>query len=532
MIPSQARNDRSIAVIFGASEFPRHLQWSRSSFRNTAMAIEQYLIAGLGLHREDILDLFDSEGEPSQQLNEIEQFLRERNPDNSSEPPSNLIVYYVGHGCFSSDKHHCFALRGTRPFPLGGSALRGGDLAEVIRQGAAHLRRFLFIDCCFAASLFSEFQGSPGSVFETQIDEELPSSGTALLCASSKDLPALAPEAWQYTMFGGALIEVLHRGDRRMGPRMSLREIETLCRIVVRRNSPNNYTRPELHVPRAEEGDIANLGVFPNPAWEIQRVVEDEPIKSLTDSTEPLGNEQAQAREKQIEQERLAEIVEARTDNPVIKQSINVTGKVFGVSVGAITLTAIIWATANHFRTSNTTNSPPLGNAPKASQSNQPLTQSVLSTHEATKPSTSTAALKGASKPAQQDMPLPRDCNVPVPDGRYLCHIGFDRDIRRPVRIDGEAKKCLDDIALDAQRSPDAHLYLLGSSDSSESMRVRKAAQRALNASNYLVREKGLDPDRITLLFGLGSGETVTTILGSSDVSIPSCARILPGQYF
>lgn len=280
MIASGSGKERSLAILFGASEFPRHVAWSRTSFKHSAFAVEEYLLdsAGLNLQREDVLNLFDHAGEPSQQLSRIEAFLAEKNSDiDHTEPPANLIVHYVGHGCFSSDRHHCFALRGTRPFPLGGSALRGGDLAEVIRQGAAHLRRFLFIDCCFAAALFAEFQASsPGSVLEAQIDEELPASGTALLCASSRDLPALAPLAWQYTMFGGALIEALRNGDQRIGPRMSMRDLEALCRAIIRKNSPDNYSRPELHVPRADEGDIANLKIFPNMAWEAQRAAEEE----------------------------------------------------------------------------------------------------------------------------------------------------------------------------------------------------------------------------------------------------------------
>jgi hypothetical protein len=311
MIRSDNGKERSLAILLGASEFPRYAQWSRNSFKRSAFAVEEYFRdpMGLDVKQEDLLNLFDDPGDPSQQLTKIEHFLSERNPDDTSEPPANLLVYYVGHGCFSNDKHHCFALRGTRPTPLGGSALRGGDLAEAIRHGASQLRRFLFIDCCFAAALFSEFQASsPGSVFEAQIDEELPSSGTALLCASSKDLPALAPATWQYTMFGRALIETLRQGDRRMGPLMSLREVEILCRACVRKNSPDSFTRPELHVPKADEGDIANVHVFPNPAWPPHRAALEEQrhnAESEQDSEQvpvyrdpDASNEQQQAKDK------------------------------------------------------------------------------------------------------------------------------------------------------------------------------------------------------------------------------------------
>ena len=44
----------------------------------------------------------------------------------------------------------------------------------------------------------------------------------------------------------------------------------------------------------------------------------------------------------------------------------------------------------------------------------------------------------------------------PAPTTSNLCSINFDRDKRRPTRVDNEAKACLDDISLNLQRSSDA----------------------------------------------------------------------------
>ncbi len=44
------------------------------------------------------------------------------------------------------------------------------------------------------------------------------------------------------------------------------------------------------------------------------------------------------------------------------------------------------------------------------------------------------------------------------PTSQTLCSISFDRDTKRPTRVDNEGKACLDDLALSLQRSTDAKL--------------------------------------------------------------------------
>jgi hypothetical protein len=85
-----------------------------------------------------------------------------------------------------------------------------------------------------------------------------------------------------------------------------------------------------------------------------------------------------------------------------------------------------------------------------------------------------------------------------------LCSISFDRDKRCPVRVDNEAKACLDDIALNLQRSTDVLLVIVGSRNSHEPS--IRAGQRALSSESYLVREKGIDTTRITLLGNTAPG--------------------------
>ncbi len=94
---------------------------------------------------------------------------------------------------------------------------------------------------------------------------------------------------------------------------------------------------------------------------------------------------------------------------------------------------------------------------------------------------------------------------------QQLCSLSFNRDLRRPARVDNEAKGCLDDIALTLNQRSDANLVIVGNMSSKETSDA--AAERALNARQYLTEEKGIDPSRIQLRIGEPVGKTVTNTL-------------------
>jgi hypothetical protein len=97
-----------------------------------------------------------------------------------------------------------------------------------------------------------------------------------------------------------------------------------------------------------------------------------------------------------------------------------------------------------------------------------------------------------------------------------LCSVSFERDIRRPARVDNEAKACLDDIALTLRAKSDARLIVVGNFAPSETDAV--AAERALNVKQYLVQEGNVDSSRIELRVGGASAKTV------SDTLVPAGA--------
>jgi predicted transcriptional regulator len=83
----------------------------------------------------------------------------------------------------------------------------------------------------------------------------------------------------------------------------------------------------------------------------------------------------------------------------------------------------------------------------------------------------------------------------PIASSIRLCSINFDRDKKMPARVDNEAKACLDDVALNLQRTSDARLRIVGHFAMEERSFI--ASERAVNSKDYLVTEKGVEPSRI-----------------------------------
>ncbi len=262
---------RSLFVLLGARVFPKYPALSYGTiFARSADEILTYVTDahGLGLRNDNILDLFDDSRPAADQLEGITQFLYVKQKENSARgAPENLFVYYVGHGLFTpSDRRYCLAIRCTSVNTTGVSAMRGRDLAEVVSTHASHLRRFVILDCCFAGSIVRDFLSAPGEAASRQLMEELPLRGTSILCASSRDDVALAPSNLGTTMFTRALLKTLREGNPTLEESMSIREVKNSVTGLLQRES-STWARPELHSSDMREGDIADLPIFPNPAF-------------------------------------------------------------------------------------------------------------------------------------------------------------------------------------------------------------------------------------------------------------------------
>ena len=190
-----------------------------AAFGKSAREIVYYLTGsdGMAIPNANILDLFDSEDSPTTILDKIGAFLRERKAagiDEQHGQPTDLLLYYTGHGGFTGpDKMYFLAVRTTKAGEEGGSSLRMVDLATNLKKWALDLRRYLILDCCFSAAAHKEFQSAINQAVSVQTLDSLPARGTALLCSSSPRTVSVANDGYGYTMFSGALLEVLRNGE-------------------------------------------------------------------------------------------------------------------------------------------------------------------------------------------------------------------------------------------------------------------------------------------------------------------------------
>lgn len=268
------------AILLGASTFPRHSDTyapnvaflrSKQDFRAYLQDPEQ----GMALPDEAICDLFDLPHLPAQQLINIGRFLEGLTKRIPRDTLCNLIVYYVGHGYFAGLKQeYHIALNCLEEGYDATTGLKVTELAEVLKERARSFRRFVILDCCFAAEALKEFQGAADDAVYAKAalafaadaparPQQVPRKGTALFCAADKDQVARSPQGQARTMFSDALLRVLRSGDPHGAAILTLADVRELA--WERLQDQPHPVRPVLHCPDQVEGDIAlRVGLFPN----------------------------------------------------------------------------------------------------------------------------------------------------------------------------------------------------------------------------------------------------------------------------
>jgi hypothetical protein len=122
---------------------------------------------------------------------------------------------------------------------------------------------------------------------------------------------------------------------------------------------------------------------------------------------------------------------------------------------------------------------------------------------------------QAASTPVEKQPPTPK---LILPAGvEKLCSIQFDKDVRRPARVEDSALPCLEEVASTLKQKPDRKLVLVGVSDPVKDHEEKDAgeeregedmtgldiryedtsAYRAVNTKDYLTRFYGIAPSRI-----------------------------------
>jgi hypothetical protein len=282
MSASTPTPETTLLILLGASRFPElgldtkdplDAANAEASFLATAQEVENYFTSptGFNISKLNVCRLFNSEDGPDRQDSAISKFLTDRigAGGNGEAVPTDLVIYYIGHGTPDDSRMYCLALHNTRSSNVGVSSLRVVDMARTLAIKAAQLRVYLILDACYAANATSAFtqNRSPLESLRLQIDqsENLPPCGVSLLCSSSSISPSLLLASRKRTMFSESLLEVLWsgNGDETLDY-LSLADLHAATAATIRHKNPGIAIRPEIHSPQQPVGDISHIPLFPN----------------------------------------------------------------------------------------------------------------------------------------------------------------------------------------------------------------------------------------------------------------------------
>src|SRR5947207_10580543 len=127
----------TLAILLGASAWPNSPGFQASdAFVHAAEEFKEYLLDlhGFGLPPENLLNLFDENTNPSDQLQTLGSFLKQRTQalNAAKQDVRDVLVYFVGHGTFSGPSSDFYLLlRWTTASSLRSSGMGIDALAEV-----------------------------------------------------------------------------------------------------------------------------------------------------------------------------------------------------------------------------------------------------------------------------------------------------------------------------------------------------------------------------------------------------------------
>lgn len=278
-IDKQSQPQKTLVVLLGASEWEKSPNLGKSpAFLKSAERLKNYFISKFGLTKDNLLDLFDSE----QSCDEIDETIgdwleNKLLPKGETEQVfTDLIVIYIGHGDFINGKDEfILAIRRTRESNYAASSIHISSLAKTIKEKARFLRRYIILDCCFAASAFIHFQQASDVAKAATVQTleafsasgkgyGIPQKGTALLCSSRHNKPSRLSPNQQSTMFSEALLYSLENGNPQYQELISPETVCQLAQDYLQKTYQDDAPRPEIHSPDQSEGNVAAFPLFPN----------------------------------------------------------------------------------------------------------------------------------------------------------------------------------------------------------------------------------------------------------------------------
>ncbi|MCO1575216.1 LytR C-terminal domain-containing protein [Crossiella sp. SN42] len=151
------------------------------------------------------------------EVRDVHRVLREH----ADRAEDTFLVYFAGHGLLGTTRHELhLALAETDHSDLRISAL-GFDLVRELFLSSRATNRVLILDCCYSGRAVYEFMTTASDVVLGQIEI----TGTYTLTSAPANGLALAPLGATYTVFTGALLDLLTRGLTDGPPLLALGDI-------------------------------------------------------------------------------------------------------------------------------------------------------------------------------------------------------------------------------------------------------------------------------------------------------------------
>ena len=219
---------------------------------------------------DDCLDLFDDDGAWVDQQNRIDEWLGEKRAE--AARPEALLLYYVGHGGIEKGEQVYLTINSTNKLDPYFSSVPRDSLAKLLRSSANDYRKFLILDCCFAASIIKTLQSPIQDKMTLELREvgkavsKPDSGGLAALCASSSLAAANADGRDGLTQFTDGLLNALRVGDPSSLSDLSFETVRALLerqlheRYGAEAVPPSSYFADDFYEP------VHQLPLFPNRA--------------------------------------------------------------------------------------------------------------------------------------------------------------------------------------------------------------------------------------------------------------------------
>jgi hypothetical protein len=241
--------------------------------------------AGLGLDPELVLDLFDDTAAAGDQLARIRDTLdiqlRERR--GTSREVTDVFVYYVGHGYTDDQGQLALLVRRSRRNLEAETGIKAADLARALRLGAPQQRRSVVLDCCFSEAAARAFYGMSSDLTQQvastamkDLQDTQPARGTLLLCSSPVGQVSMGPPDAEYTLFTGAVLDVLKKGAEGLPRYLSFADLRDQAFEKMLVSFGANAPRPVLHQANATHGDLTRTPAFRNRAEAATQQTEQE----------------------------------------------------------------------------------------------------------------------------------------------------------------------------------------------------------------------------------------------------------------